>query len=178
MSTPLFDEVGVEMDEEEQAISRSTPSFRFDRPAAVPPPREQETEPEIDTEAAAFVERVVAEEPVVMFALEWCEFCWSVRKFFRHCAIPYRSIDLDSVEWQKDDQGGRIRAALNERTGMQTIPQVFVAGEFVGGCSETFEAFGNGELQAALAAAGVDWASDKEADPHAFLPGWLHSRAS
>ncbi|WP_405241843.1 pyridoxal-phosphate dependent enzyme [Lentisalinibacter salinarum] len=176
MSTPLFDEVAVEMDEDEQAISRSTPSFRFDRPAAAAPPPAEE--PQVDDEAAAFVERVIADEPVVMFALEWCEFCWSVRKFFEHCGIPYRSIDLDAVEWQEDDRGGRIRAALNARTGMQTIPQVFVGGELVGGCSETFDAFVSGGLQAALKDAGVDWNADKKTDPHGFLPRWLHSRAS
>ena len=30
-----------------------------------------------------------------MSALEWCEFCWSVRKLFKHFDIPYQSIDLD-----------------------------------------------------------------------------------
>jgi cysteine synthase A len=176
MSTPLFDQVGVEMDDEEQDISRSTPSFRFDRPTATPQQPEEQTE--IDAAAAAFVERVIAEEPVVMFALEWCEFCWSVRKFFQHCDIPYRSIDLDSVEWQEDDQGGKVRAALNARTGMQTIPQVFVGGEFIGGCSETFDAFSEGTLQSRLEQAAVRWDTTKEPEPYTFLPGWIHSRAS
>jgi cysteine synthase len=44
-----------------------------------------------------------AAQPVVMFALEWCEFCWSVRRLFRAFDIPYRSIDLDSVEYQREN---------------------------------------------------------------------------
>ena len=51
-------------------------------------------------------------QPVVMFALEWCEFCWSVRKTFAAYDIPYRSIDLDSVAYQEDNQGGKIRKAI------------------------------------------------------------------
>ena len=46
-----------------------------------------------------------------MFVLEWCEFCWSVCKMFAKCKIPYRSVDLDSMEYQQDNWGGKIRAA-------------------------------------------------------------------
>ena len=56
--------------------------------------------------AVKFLEDVThdAENPVVMFALEWCEFSWSVRKMFAKYGIPYRSIDLDTVEYQKDNK--------------------------------------------------------------------------
>ena len=51
-----------------------------------------------------------------MFALEWCEFCWSVRKLFKEFEIPYRSVDLDSAAYQKDNWGGQIRNVLKART--------------------------------------------------------------
>ena len=70
-----------------------------------------------------------------MFALEWCEFCWSVRKLIDRYQIPYRSINVDSVEYQREDRGGALRAALKERTGSVTLPQLFIGGEFVGGCT-------------------------------------------
>ncbi len=82
-----------------------------------------------------------AAQPVVMFALEWCEFCWSVRRMFARFGIAYRSIDLDSVEYQRDDRGGAIRTALSARTGMKTIPQIFIGGELVGGATDLFEAW-------------------------------------
>ena len=42
LSTPLFEDIGVDMDEEELAISRSTPGCRFDvAPAAAPAPQVQ-----------------------------------------------------------------------------------------------------------------------------------------
>ncbi len=73
------------------------------------------------------------EQPVVMFALEWCEFCWSVRKLFTAFGIPYRSVDLDSADYQKDNWGGHIRNVLKVRTKSPTIPQIFVGKQHIGG---------------------------------------------
>ncbi len=103
-------------------------------------------------EADAFLDEAIndPEQPVVMFAFEWCEFCWSVRKLFAECGIPYRSIDLDSVDYQENDWGGQVRAALNARFDVKTIPQIFVGGKFIGGATETFDAFNEGELQKLL----------------------------
>ena len=112
----------------------------------------------------------------MLFALEWCEFCWSVRKLFARCGIPYRSIDLDSAQYQQGDSGGQIRALLRARTGSRTIPQVFVVGEFIGGCSETFDAFRDGRLQQLLKEHGVRFDDSVEVDPYTLLPGWLQSR--
>jgi cysteine synthase A len=108
-----------------------------------------------------------------MFALEWCEFCWSVRKMLASYGIPYRSIDLDSVEHQAGDFGGKARAAVSAISGMQTIPQIFV-----GGCTEMFDAYRSGDLQKRLAECGIvpRKASGVPDDPYKFLPGWLHPR--
>lgn len=181
LSTPLFEDIPSDMDEEEWAISRSTPGARFDAPTPAPAPAPAATpatEPEVVPEVAAFVEQVLAdaEQPLVLFALEWCEFCWSVRKLFARCGIPYRSIDLDSAQYQHGDRGGQIRALLRARTGSRTIPQVFVGGEFIGGCSETFDAFREGRLQQLLKENGVRFDDSVEVDPYQLLPGWLQRR--
>jgi len=47
--------------------------------------------------------------------------------------ISYRSVDLDSVEYQTANWGGEIRAALSARTSVGTIPETLVGGESVGG---------------------------------------------
>ena len=177
LTTPLFADVPVDMTEEELAISRSTPNYRFDVPipAPVPTPAAPEAVP---ADAQAFVDRVThdPEQPVVMFALEWCEFCWSLRRMLSHLRIPYRSIDLDSVEYQKDDRGGRIRTALTARTSMSTIPQVFVGGTLIGGCTDVFDAWRSGRLQALLDESAVPYERDTHIDTEDFLPGWLHPR--
>jgi len=179
LSTPLFEDVATEMTPQEIEISRSTPRYRFDSaPQAAPPRRVPEPSPAVSDTGRRFVEEALNDpaQPVVMFALEWCEFCWSVRKMFKAMGIPYRSVDLDSVTYQKDDLGGQIRAALTARTTMKTIPQVFVGGELVGGCSETFDAQKDGRLQKLLRKNDVPFDERAEFDPYSMLPGWLHPR--
>lgn len=178
LSTALFDEVGADMTDAEIELSQSTPRYRFDV-SATPPPAQKPTEPvAAKSDALAFVETVThdAAQPVVMFALEWCEFCWSVRKLFKEMGIPFRSIDLDSVEYQTDDKGGDIRVALRQLTHSPTIPQIYVGGEHMGGCTETFDAFNEGRLQDLLVANQVTFDQAKRPDAYKFLPTWLHPR--
>jgi len=175
LSTPLFSDIPADMTDEELAISRSTPNYRFD---VAPAPQPGSTLQPISPDAEEFVARLVGdrEQPVVMFALEWCEFCWAVRKMFARHGIAHRSVDLDSVEYQKDDRGGRIRTALTARTSITTIPQIFVGGEFVGGCTDVFDAYKSGRLQALLDKHGASYDRTLRVDPYSFLPSWLHPR--
>ncbi|HIP79381.1 MAG TPA: pyridoxal-phosphate dependent enzyme [Kiloniellaceae bacterium] len=186
LSTMLFEDIPEDMTEEEVALSRTTPSARFDSVAPSAPakpatngaaaqPAEQS-----DAEATAYLAQAIGDptEPVVMFALEWCEFCWSVRRFFARLQIPYRSVDLDSVALQADDLGGRVRRALNARTGCVTIPQIFVGGRFVGGCTELFEAYEDGSLQTLLSDAKVTFKTDTDLNPKELFPSWVQPRQS
>jgi cysteine synthase A len=111
-----------------------------------------------------------------MFALEWCEFCWALRRFFEKAGIAYRSVDIDSVAYQADDLGGDIRAALRQRLGQPTIPQVFVGGVNIGGCTETLDAFAEGRLQRLLIDQGVAFRSESKFETRELLPKWVHPR--
>ena len=178
LSTPLFDDIPEHMTAEEKEISDSTPTARFGVPVAPAPKPAEEAPAAAEPEAVAFVAETVgdAERPVVVFALEWCEFCWSVRKLFAKLGVEYRSVDLDSAAYQEGNWGGRIRAALRERIGSPTIPQIFVGGEYVGGATETFDAFNAGDLQERLKNCGVEFDESLKVDAYSFLPKWLHPR--
>jgi cysteine synthase A len=180
LSTPLFDGIMDDMSEEEVEISQSTPNYHF---ASAPPPpspsdNAEETATAAPAEAVEFFDEVTNDSasPVVLFALEWCEFCWSLRKMFAEYEIPYRSVDLDSVAYQEGNRGGNIRKVIEQRTGLKTIPQVYVGGIHVGGASETFDAVKDGSFQKMLEENSVNWNRDVNTDPYSFLPGWLHSR--
>jgi cysteine synthase A len=181
LSTPLFEDIPEEMDEEEIAISMSTPNFRFGAPP--PPPSEpdnahDEGPVEAPEDAVQFLDetRHDSDNPVVLFALEWCEFCWSVRKMFAHYDIPYRSVDLDSVAYQEDNWGGKIRKALEADTGLKTIPQIYIGGQHVGGATDLFDGMKDGSIKKLLEDNNVAWNTSADQDPYSFLPKWLHKR--
>jgi cysteine synthase A len=171
LSTPLFEDVQADMNAEEQSISRSTDTVRFDVSAASGAP----SFPPADADALAEVKAAAEEHPVLMYVLEWCEFCWSVRKMFEEAGIPYTAIELDSVEYQKDNHGARLRSALLEICGTHTIPQVFVGGTHIGGATETFDAYDAGTLSEMLEAQQINMAAAAE-NAYSYLPKWLHAR--
>lgn len=179
LTTTLFESVPVDMTQEELAISKSTPNYRFDvRRAPAPEAETRSAPPTLQEEAVTYVHDVthVAEQPVVMFALEWCEFCWSARKFFHKLGIDFVSVDLDSVAYQTDNRGGELRKVLAAQTGAKTIPQIYVGGTHVGGCTDLFDAFKDGSLHPLLRNAAVSFNDLNDFDPYSLLPGWLHAR--
>jgi len=176
LSTPLFEDISEAMNNDEIALSESTPNYRFDIvpvPVAAP---DSATAPELDSAAREFVQQVIDANAVVMFALEWCEFSWSVRKLFGALGIDYHSVDLDSVAYQQNDFGGKIRRVLDWRIGLPTIPQIFIGGEHIGGATDLFDAMRNGSMQTRLAAHGVRFKANLDIDPYEMLPKWLQPR--
>ena len=178
LSTTLFEDIPEDMTTEEQELSCSTPNYRFDAPPPAPPAEEAPATVQAPPEALDFLEQAThdPDNPVVLFATEWCEFSWSVRKMFADYEIPYRPIDLDSVPYQQDNKGGKIRMAIEQRTGLKTVPQIYVGGVHLGGATEMFDACKDGSLGKMLEENNVSWNQAKDTDPYTFLPGWLHSR--
>ncbi|MDX6682280.1 MAG: glutaredoxin 3 [Solirubrobacteraceae bacterium] len=66
---------------------------------------------------------------VTIYDTELCTTCWSVQKLLEKRDIPYDHVVVveDSDEHRK----------LSERTGMETLPQVFVGSVLLGGYEET-----------------------------------------
>ena len=178
LSTPLFEAIGQEMDAEELAISNSTPLCRFGAPPAKPAAAPLAPVEAAPARAQDFVAEVLADpkQPVVMFALEWCEFCWAVRRFLKDMGVPFRSVDLDAVAMQRSGLGGEIRKELLARTGQPTIPQIFVGGVHVGGAVDILAKHDSGELEPMLRAAGIVPTGSAAVIGRSYLPKWLAAR--
>ena len=178
LSTPMFEDIPADMTPEELDISRSTANYRFDVAAPPAPAVDDEQPATASADAMVLLDEVIsdASQPVTMYALEWCEFCWSVRKMLATYEIAYRSVDLDSVDYQEDNLGGQLREALLEKTGAKTIPQIFIGGRHIGGATELFDAAKDGTMQTLLDENGVHWNREIDTDPYSFLPDWLHAR--
>jgi len=177
LSTPLFEGISNDMNDDEIAISCSTPSFRFD----VEAPALEETEEEdipieehIVNEVKTFIND--KQEPVVMFALEWCEFCWSVRKIFDKYGVKYRSVDIDSVEFMEGDRGKKMRRYLDKQENWKTLPMIYLGGEFVGGCTDLFDGINDGKFAEIMTKHNIPYDKSVKVNPYDLLPGWLHPR--
>lgn len=155
-----------------------TPSARFDVAPAPPPDAEEEAAPTLSSDAVAFLEKTIrdADNPVTMFAREWCEFCWSGRKFVAECDIAYQSIDLDPAAYRGGRVGRPCACRTQREDGHREIPKIFVGGELIGGCTEAFGAFKEGALQTRLRDSGAFFDARVKVDPYDFLPTWLHPR--
>ncbi|WP_455198050.1 glutaredoxin, partial [Kaarinaea lacus] len=116
------------------------------------------------------------DNPVVMFALEWCEFCWSVRKILDKYDIHYKSVDLDSAELAVDDKGNKLRNVLEKTNNWPTMPQIYIGGEFIGGCTDLFDSCIDKSLQEKLDNYDIPYDRSVDIDPYKLLPSWLHPR--
>ena len=168
LSTPLFADISVDMGADEQALLDSAMSAIAPSPVAAP------AAATADEAARRFVASAIESHPgkVVMFGMSWCEFCWSVRKLLTALEVPFVAIDVDTSEFRAANDVPMIRAALAERAGGPTLPQLYAGGTHLGGCMELMAAAQSGELQERLAANGIG-CGEATVDAYGFLPNWV-----
>ncbi len=81
---------------------------------------------------------------VVVYTTAFCPYCTRAKDLLRHKGIPFEEIDLTDAD--------PARTALVERTGMRTLPQIFVDGKLVGGWRELQALDREGKLELVLTA--------------------------
>ncbi len=94
----------------------------------------------------------VADSPVVLFmkgtpVFPQCGFSSTVVQILTHLGVKFRGIDVL--------QDPSLRDGIKAFSDWPTIPQLYVKGEFVGGCDIVREMFESGELTALLEEKGV-----------------------
>jgi monothiol glutaredoxin len=76
-----------------------------------------------------------------------CGFSARVVQILKHAGVPFSSVNvLEDPE---------IREGIKEFSHWPTIPQLYVKGEFIGGCDIVTEMYQTGELTALLTEKGV-----------------------
>ncbi|ADZ70002.1 Grx4 family monothiol glutaredoxin [Polymorphum gilvum] len=66
--------------------------------------------------------------------------------------LDYLGVDYKGINVLEDDE---IRQGIKEFSNWPTIPQLYIKGEFVGGCDIIREMFQNRELQSAFTDKGI-----------------------
>jgi len=98
------------------------------------------------------IEADIKSNPVVLFmkgtpVFPQCGFSARVVQILSHLGVPFKGVNvLEDME---------IREGIKAYTNWPTIPQLYVNGEFVGGCDIVMEMFQNGELQTMLKEKGI-----------------------
>jgi monothiol glutaredoxin len=76
-----------------------------------------------------------------------CGFSAAVVQVLSHLGVKFKGIDIQ--------QDPSLRQGIKEFASWPTIPQLYVKGEFVGGCDIVREMYESGELQQLLKDKGV-----------------------
>jgi len=96
------------------------------------------------------IRREVGENKVVLYmkgtpSFPMCGFSAATVKVLREIGVPFKAIDV-LAEPEK-------REAIKVYSNWPTVPQLYVNGEFVGGCDIMREMYQSGELQKLIAGA-------------------------
>ncbi len=84
--------------------------------------------------------------PVVeIYTKTFCPYCWRAKHLLEARGIDYREISVDF--------GGEPREEMIRRSnGRTTVPQIFIGGQAIGGCTELVALEREGGLDELLAA--------------------------
>ena len=90
-----------------------------------------------------FIENEIKSNDVVLFMkgtpqFPQCGFSGQVVQILDYLGVDYKGVNVLA--------DGEIRQGIKEYSNWPTIPQLYIKGEFVGGCDIVREMFQNGEL--------------------------------
>ncbi len=99
------------------------------------------------------IQQEIADNDVVLYmkgtpVFPQCGFSAAVVQVLNHLGVKFQGVDV------LQDPG--VRQGIKEFSNWPTIPQLYVKGEFVGGCDIVREMFQSGELEQALKEKGVE----------------------
>jgi glutaredoxin 3 len=77
---------------------------------------------------------------VEMYSIEYCPFCVAAKALLQRKGIEYLNHDLSNLS------DGDLRAKVLELSGRTTVPQIWVNGKHVGGCTDLEALDRSGEL--------------------------------
>jgi len=105
-----------------------------------------------DNPVFARIQGDVSDNPVVLFMKgspeqPQCGFSAAVCQVLQHLDVPFKGVDVLADP--------EIRQGIKEFSNWPTVPQLYVKGEFIGGCDIVREMFQSGELQQLLADKGI-----------------------
>ncbi|TNY18985.1 glutaredoxin [Rhodotorula diobovata] len=96
------------------------------------------------------VESLISASPVAVFSKSFCPYCTEAKSILSSLGQGPR---MKVLELNQMEQGSAIQAYLAERVGASkvTVPQVYIKGQNIGGCSDLKKLQASGKLDELLA---------------------------
>lgn len=82
-------------------------------------------------------------KPVEIYTTRTCPYCIAAKSLLQKKGVVYSEIDVGA--------NPALRAAMTQRTGRTSVPQIFIGGTHVGGCDDLHALEHAGKLNAMLA---------------------------
>jgi glutaredoxin 3 len=82
-------------------------------------------------------------KPIEIYTTQTCPYCIAAKALLKKKGAAYTEIDVGADP--------AIRAAMTERAGRRSVPQIFIGGTHVGGCDDLHGLDHDGKLDAMLA---------------------------
>ncbi|EDV24688.1 Glutaredoxin [Trichoplax sp. H2] len=99
--------------------------------------------------AMKLVQSLVERRGILMFSKTYCGFCTKVKRIFQNIGVH----DAEILELDERDDGDEIQSALLQLTKQRTVPNIFIGGKHIGGCSDIEKMHANGKLISLIQAA-------------------------
>ncbi|WP_297321914.1 Grx4 family monothiol glutaredoxin [uncultured Bartonella sp.] len=104
------------------------------------------------TAAHDFIDNEIKSNDIVLFmkgtpGFPQCGFSGQVVQILDYLGLDYKGVNILSSD--------ELRQAIKDYSNWPTIPQLYIKGEFIGGCDIVREMFQNGELQNLLEEKGI-----------------------
>lgn len=102
------------------------------------------------------IQQEIQDNPVVLYMkgtpiFPQCGFSAAVVQVLSHMGVKFKGVDILTDP--------PLRDGIKQFSNWPTIPQLYVKGEFIGGCDIVREMFESGELQQVMADKGIATAS-------------------
>ncbi len=120
--------------------------------AAAPAAATTDEDERMDSTVQDRIRQQITDTPVVLFmkgtpVFPQCGFSAAVVQILSHLGVKFKGVDVLADP--------SVRQGVKEFSNWPTVPQLYVQGEFVGGCDIVREMFETGELKQLLEEKGV-----------------------
>jgi glutaredoxin 3 len=80
----------------------------------------------------------VSKPEITLYVTGWCPYCQRARGLLTKKGLAFNEIDVD--------EEAKSREEMIARSGLRSVPQIFIGDKHIGGCDDLFALDSSGEL--------------------------------